>query len=421
MKTPSPVWLCACVSGALLLPPCLGGETKSGAAEDSSGESSANNGDWCTWLSGDPGLLYESKKNPWIQSFEVGGRFHYQVASLEGRDVNGLEFNDTYDEYRRLRIETQTTFLRYFVAEVNANLVSDNRFRDGLVNDLEWGYDRFDEVSVEFDLGKAFGDGWLDGIKLKYGRMKLKIGSENTMSSNNILTIERSGIADKLGGEASRPTGATVQLDKGDWRLTLGVFSAEDDSDFIAGWGEGEFYYASLRWRPDNDLTVMLDYVQNNHHGGDDALGYSWASALSATYSKKHWGVIAEAIYGDNGGGASASIPRRQGDFHAFIVSPWYWVVEDKLQAVVQYQYAESEESQGLQLSSRYLRAKHDNGAVDVDNGRGSEHHSLYAGLNWHLCRDRVKVMGGVSLDRLETRSGDVRAHTWQLAVRTRF
>ena len=381
----------------------------------------SNNGSWCEWLRNDPGLLYENKDNPYIQSFEIGGRFHYQISSLEGTDVNGMDFNDKYDEYRRLRFETKTQFLKYFTAEVNVNLVDDKRFRDDIFNELEWGYDRFDEASVEFDIGEAFGDGWLDGIKLKYGRMKLKMTEEVHMSSNDIYTIERSGIADKLGGNASRPTGVTLELDKGDWDLTLGVFSAEDDSDFIAGWGEGEFFYGSLEWRATDDLKLVLDYSQNNHNGNDDALGYGWATALSAIYKKNNWGIITEAIYGDNGGGISAPITRRQGDFHAFVVMPWYWIVEDKLQAVVQYQYASSPESQGLQLPVRYVRADHENPLVDVDNGRGNEHHFLYAGLNWHLCPDRVKVMGGFSFDDLTTRRSEIKAYTWTLAVRTSF
>ncbi len=376
---------------------------------------------WCEWLQNDPGLLFNDKDNPWVQSFKIGGRLHYQIASLEGNDVNGMDFNDTYDEYRRLRLESRMGFLNHFVAEVNVNLVSDNRFRSGPFNELEWGYDRFDEVSLEFDIGKAFGEGWFDGAKLKYGRMKLKMTEEAHMSSNTIYTIERSAIADKLGGDSSRPTGVTLELDKGAWDLTLGVFSAEDDSDFIAGWGEGEFFYGSLEWKPTKRLKLVLDYSQNNHQAGDDVLGYGWAASLSAIYTEKEWGILSEAIYGDNGGGTSALIPRRQGDFHAFVVTPWYWIVEDKVQAVVQYQYASSTESQGLQLPIRYTRAEHENPLVDVDNGRGNKHHFLYVGLNWHLCRDRVKVMGGFSLDDLTTRNSQVKANTWQLAFRTAF
>ncbi|MCW1912617.1 OprO/OprP family phosphate-selective porin [Luteolibacter sp. GHJ8] len=399
-----------------------------GSAKDAPPEiaepAASNNGDWCTWLQNDPGLLYDNDKNPWIQSFEIGGRFHYQAAYVEGTDINGLDFNDKYDEYRRLRLETKTEFLRFLTAEINVNLVSDNRFRDDFFSDLEWGYDRFDEASLELDVDKMLGTGGpFDNIKVKYGRMKLKMTEEVHMSSNEIYTIERSHIADKLGGNQSRPTGATLELDKGPWELVLGIYSAEDDADFIGGWNDGHFYYGSLAWQATDEFKLQLDYSQNELDDRalvDDALGYSWATALSAIYEKKDWGVIAEAIYGDNGG-ANGLIPRRAGDFHAFVVMPWYWIIEDKLQVVVQYQYASSPESQGLQIPSRYIRADHENPAVDVDNGRGNEHHYLYAGLNYHLCRDRVKLMGGVALDDLTTRRSEVKGLTYQVAFRTAF
>jgi len=241
------------------------------------------------------------------------------------------------------------------------------------------------------------------------------------MSSNEIYTLERSGISDKLGGSEGRPTGVTLELDKGDWELVVGMFSGEDDSDFIGGWNDGQFYYGSVQWKPTEEFKLLLDYTQNDASGADDSLGYGWAAALSAVYEKSSWGILGEAVYGDNGGGISAPITRRQGDFHAFVVMPWYWIIENKLQAVVQYQYASSTETQGLQLPARYIRGDHDNLAVDVDNGRGSEHHMIYAGLNYHLCRDRVKIMGGVSYDDLSTRNSDVDALTYQIGFRTSF
>lgn len=374
----------------------------------------------CKWLDHDPGLLFEDKKNPWISSFEIGGRFQYQAAYVDGNDVNGRDYHDAYDEYRRLRLESKTEFLKYLTAEINLNLVDDNRFRDGGHQDVSWGYDRFDEASLEFDIGKAFGDGFLDGIKLKYGRMKLKMSEEAHQSSKEIYTIERSTLSDRLGGEEGRPTGVTLELDKADWELTLGVFSGEDDADFLGGWNDGEFYYASLEWKPDDDLTFRLDYSQNDRSGADDSLGYSWAGALSAHYDKKEWGFITEAVYGDNGS-APDLIERRQGNFTGFVVMPWYWIIEDKLQAVVRYEYGSSSELQGLQTTSRYLRAAHDDLLVDDDNGRGHQLNSIYFGLNYHFCPDKLKIMGGISYDDLDTRESNVRTMTYEVAFRAAF
>lgn len=393
------------------------------AAVEKPGKDPVNNGDWCAWLQDKPGELYSKKKNPWIQSFRIGGRFHYQAAYVDGNDVNDRDFNDTYDEYRRFRLETKTGFLEHLTLEANVNLVDDRRFRDDPDDDLDWGYDDFDEFSLEFDLGEAFGGGPFDNIRLKYGRMKLKITEEAHMSSKEIYTIERSALSDKLGGAASRPTGLTLELDKGPWELLLGVFSGEDDADFLGGWNDGEFFYGSLRWNATKRLKLRFDHVQNNQSGIDDALGYAWGSSLSAVYDDGRFGVLLNGMYGDNGGirHNGHRQARRHGDFHGFVVMPWYWVMEDRLQAVVSYAYQGSEETEGIRLNSRYIRERHDDALVDVNNGRGDEHHSIYLGLNYHFCRDNVKVMGGVSYDRLSTPDGKVDAISYLIGLRTYF
>lgn len=407
---------------AALVPFVASAGTKEGKVEKAT-EKGTNNGDWCEWLQSKPGLLYDRKKNPWIQSFRVGGRFHYQAAYVDGNDVNGRDFHDTYDEYRRLRLETKTVFLKHFTLEANVNLVDDRRFRDSVENDLDWGYDAFDEFSLEYDLGKAFGTGWFDNIRLKYGRMKLKISEEAHMSSKEIYTIERSAISDKLGGAASRPTGFTLELDKGPWELLLGVFSGEDDADFLGGWNDGEFFYGSLRWNATDRLKLRFDHVQNNQSGIDDALGYAWGSSLAAIYDDGRFGVLVNAMYGDNGGlrHNGHTQARRHGDFHGFVVMPWYWVLEDRLQVVMSYAYQGSEESEGIRLNSRYIREQHDDPLVDVNNGRGDEHHSLYLGVNYHFCRDNLKLMGGISYDRLSTPDGKVEALSYLIGLRTYF
>ncbi len=422
MKTQARSAALACL-GAAVLPLSVHAGPKDAKVEKIE-EPAANNGDWCEWLQNRPGDLYRKKKNPWIQLFRLGGRFQYQAVYVDGNDVNGRDFHDTYDEYRRFRIESRTDFLNYFTLEANVNLVDDRRFRDDpLANDLDWGYDDFDEFSLQFDLGKAFGTGWFDNIRLKYGRMKLRITEEAHMSSKEIYTIERSAISDKLGGNASRPTGFTLELDKGDWELLLGVFSGEDDADFLGGWNDGEFFYGSLRWNVTDKFKLRLDHVQNNQSGIDDALGYAWGTSLAAIYQDDRFGVLLNAMYGDNGGERHNGHrqTRRHGDFHGFVIMPWYWVVENKLQAVASYAYQGSEESEGIRLSSRYLRERHDDPRVDVNNGRGDEHQSFYLGLNYHLCGDNLKIMGGVSYDRLATPDGMVEATTYLVGFRTFF
>jgi hypothetical protein len=114
--------------------------------------------------------------------------------------------------------------------------------------------------------------------------------------------------------------------------------------------------------------------------------------------------------------------------------------VKDRLQLVCRYEYAHSEEDQGLQLTSRYIRARHDDPLVNVNNGRGDRYNAWYLGLNYYLCGDNAKIMGGilyedmavsdnVKIDRPKKRGGDyyvtdrgtLKAFTYMIGFRTAF
>jgi hypothetical protein len=378
--------------------------------------------DWCQLISNNSGQLYKNKNNPWIDSIAIGGRFHYQMGSVHGEDVRGNSFKNHFEENRRFRIETEIDFLTYFDIELGVNLVDDRRFRNSTNRQLQWGYDTFDSAILSFNLGKAIGTEALDDIKLHYGRMKFNITEEVHESSNRILTIERSNLADELGGNNPRPTGLTMEMGKNDWTGTVGIFSGEDDSAFIGSWNGGEVAYGSLAWQISKRLLTRVDHVQNNPSGSDDFLGYAQATSLSAVYEKKDWGLMVNLIHGDNGGADNGNLTAmRQGDFYGSIVMPWYWIIKKRLQCVARYQYARADEMEGLRINNRYIGALHNTPSLDLDGGYGDENHSFYLGMNWHICGDHFKVMGGVSYDKMSARTSDFTGTTYLLAVRTFF
>jgi hypothetical protein len=104
--------------------------------------------------------------------------------------------------------------------------------------------------------------------------------------------------------------------------------------------------------------------------------------------------------------------------FYGLVVMPSYWVIAEKIEAVVRYSLQVAEEAEGIRSNSRYLRRDH-GGAVA--SGRGDEHHSVYGGLNYFLCGHNAKIMAGVEWETLQTMSGDVDALTWWLAWRMYF
>lgn len=360
------------------------------------------------------GQLYKNPDNPWFQEFTVFGRFQYQGAIVRGNDVDGQDFDDAFEEIRRIRIGGQGKFLNVFDFKANFNILSDGRHSGG---DLDAGNQNFDEAFIGFNIKKAFGIDALDKLRVSYGRQKFALGYEATLSSKTIYTVERAAISNRVFG-TFRPTSVKLQGKKDQWDFLLGVYSTEFEEKFLADWGESVAYQTSIGYQATENLKFTADVVFNDADDLD-TFQYKWASSLSMVYDNGKWGVGTDLIYGDNGDEGNGQTNRdRQDAFWGVVILPHYWIIDGKLQAVARYQYQASDNSEGIRLNSRYVRDASDN----INGGRGSNHHSIYAGLNYLFAGDNAKVLFGVEYDTLDTPdNGNVDALTWSLAVRTFF
>ncbi len=148
-------------------------------------------------------------------------------------------------------------------------------------------------------------------------------------------------------------------------------------------------------------------------------MDYEWALAFGAEYDAGKWGLNADIIYGDNGD-ADYNGANRQDNFYGLQVTPWMWLIDEKLQLVGQYQYQGSEDSQGIRINSRYGRREVGPG-INNGGGRGDSHHSIYGGLNYYLCGHNAKIQAGVEYQTLDAVGGDLDTTTYLLAFRTFF
>ncbi|WP_367873332.1 porin [Luteolibacter sp. Populi] len=391
---------------------------------------------FCTWLSSKPGTV-KIPENPVVQTLVFEGRYHWQAAYVDGEGTNGQDFSEDYTDARRFRLGGKIGFLNYFSYKGVVNLVDDERFNGG---ELDYKYVDFDESYFTFDVLKAFSISGLDALTVNYGRYKWHGGLEARTSSNALLTVERSAISNKL-YQSARPTGVFVTAAKGKFNGILGISSSDEASDEAGvdagnvegwgGWNDGLIYNAELIYSATDDLRFGFEFLYNNADerfaNEDSLLDYRWATTLSAEYSIGQGGVNIEGIYGDNGDDEMQSNAARRGNFWGFVATPYYWIVPAKLQAVVQYAYAGAEEDQGIRVNSRYVRATNYGGGGNpnvVNGGRGDELHTLYAGLNYLICGDNLKVQLGAELTHLETPGagdGDVDAVTYMFGFRSFF
>lgn len=372
---------------------------------------------WCDAFDTIGGPLYKNPDNRFIQEIDVFGRVQWQYAYVDGDDVNGDDFDRTFTEWRRTRIGTKVKFLDYFTLKASINLIADFRPLGG---STDFGYQTFDDLLLTADIGKMFGTAGFDSLTLTYGRHRITVSEEVHESSKNIKTIERSAIANKVYGPI-RLSGTTLAAEKGDWSYTLGLFG-EFDLETVGWYDNGFAYYLSLGYEPTDSAEYIFDALLADYDDPGivgEIFGYDYALSLSGRYDLGKWEFMWNVIYGDNSGSGD-----RSGNFYGLVLMPSYWLIDEKLELVGRYQYQGAEEDEGIRLNSRYVRRADrigDPDSPDVNGGRGDEHHSFYAGLNWYLCGHNLKLMTGVEYDTLDTPDGDVDAWTYFFGGRTYF
>ena len=74
--------------------------------------------------------------------------------------------------------------------------------------------------------------------------------------------------------------------------------------------------------------------------------------------------MTAELIVGENG---NQNGPAQSGGYWGVALTPSVWIMEDQLEAVFSYQYANASKSEGFRISSHSARRAAD--AVDADTG----------------------------------------------------
>lgn len=356
---------------------------------------SGGGGDWCESLQS-IGTIYKNKENPWIQEVKLFGRAHYQYGYSDG-DVNGNDFSGDGDELRRFRAGASVKFLNGFKAVGRAN------FEYGGFRDTRLGYDNnrgvtpWDELYLEYSHGD---------ITFGYGLFKLGFGGEESMSSKKIKTIERSLLNNTVEGGA-RVTGGRVEFSAGSVDFLVGVYTTDGSDETFGDWGEGTIYQLNAGFEAlGGDFLVQGLLTDDNQ--APTTVGADWAVSVTYTTEVGAFDLFVNSTYGsyDNG------------DVYGVVVMPSTFLIEDRLEAVVRYQWAHST-GDDLRLQSRNVRNVYR--ADGIRDLRGDDHHSIYAGLNYYLCDHNLKLMAGVEYETLDGPAVDTEATTLWGAVRFYF
>lgn len=335
-------------------------------------------------------VLISDDSRPILQEFRFYGRYHtqgYVVDSAQG-SADGWET-------RRARFGGRAVIFDHFVLGALFNLKTDE---GNSVIDKE----NVDTLTLAWDPN--------DNVHLVIGQQKPGFTYEYTTSSNKILTFERSLLVNQLAPDKSPGIAIEGKLKRFNYEAGAfsGVALGERFDDFM---GITKLGYDFSEWSRFEKSSTHLHYLFNSEAESSNAAPYRHSFAGGFDLQNGAYSSLIQIIY--------ASGYQETPDAWGFTVMPAWYLIEDKLQAVARYQFANSPDPSGLRLQNRYER-KAPNLTGD---GNGERYHAAYFGLNWYLHGNKLKFMAGGEYAHMDggSNGGDYSGWTWMTGLRLYF
>ena len=378
--------------------------------------------------------LYKNDDNQILQEFALKGRL--QVQSIYGEtnydSFNTSDFKDAGNdesvwgndvEARRARFGFKSKWFQNWKFEGLINVDTDGKDGDGSTSFYKDIYDLY--------IGYAPSD----AFNVSAGKTKVRFSREQEISSNEILTFERSLISNTLfPGEL---TGAWVNGKgiKDYWLYELGIYGSDRVREF-SSFDQGAVVLGKIGY--DYSAQAGLDtavasfhYMHNTDPGFADIRNQDYTPGTSPSFTDSialtnditsgRFGLTTELLYGFGFDGIAeqngANIAIDQSDVIALSIIPSYYIA-DGLQLVGRIQIAGSSDPNGLRVPARYERLAKRSRTVN-DDERGNTYFSTYFGLNYFIYGHKLKLMNGLEYSHMG--GGDYDGITYMTGLRFSF
>jgi phosphate-selective porin OprO/OprP len=394
--------------------------------------------------------LYKDDANPILQEFSLQGRLQLQTIYGEagGDSFNTSDYKDAGNdesvwgndiEARRARFGFKSKWFQNWKLDGQINVDLDGR--DGDTNDHTLYKDLYD-LFVTYGPSETF--------NVSAGKTKTRFTREQEISSNNILTIERSLLANTLfPGELTGiwTSGKGVQEY---WLYELGVYGSDrvrEFSEFDQGaivLGKVGYDYSSQAGL--DSAVASIHYMHNTEPGFAELKETNYTPSTSPDFTDSialtndinhgRYGLTTELLYGfgydgkadryNSSGTKYGPQIVEQSDVFGITIIPSYFIA-DGLQLVARLQVATCEDGDDLRVPSRYERLaiknvtydKKGKRKVNNDDERGNTYVSTYLGLNYYIHGHKLKLMNGIEYSDMG--GGDYDGYTLMSGLRFSF
>lgn len=316
--------------------------------------------------------LYKDPGNPYLQELKFTGRLQadwYGVDADEGSDEDLV--------FRRARFGFKAKVFKEFTAhaEMEANITRHSPF-----------YNRLTDAYIAWEPSKTF--------KITLGKQGLPFTYDGWTSSKELISVDRGMFGTNIWFPQEYIPGLSVSGQQDHWLYRAGIYTngtaSPEFGDFDATWiGSLGIGYNFSEAVSADKAVVRLDYI------------YQDPTSISANdlFTRAHEHIFSlNGEYQQGAFGLAADVASTQGfgtqsDLFGVMIMPSYYLIEDKLQAVLRYTYMASDDDRGIRLN-RYEN--------QVTLGRGNEYQEVFAGLNYYIYGHKLKLQGGVQYANME-------------------
>lgn len=310
-----------------------------------------------------------------IQDISFTGRAQLDYTHLES-NRGGL------DEWqmRRLRAGLKIKFLDKWLLHSEVDFANQD-FEDT-------SYRRMTDIYLSYTASDAF--------VFTVGKHSVKFTLDGATSSKELITIDRSNLANNLWFTEEYAPGVSVGGKINNWQYFLGWFTSDGNPEF-GNFDAGTFLLASVGYDFAEALhceraLLRLDYVHQQPDAGNEATRpFENVGSVNFNYEQGKFGLGTDFSAGQGYG--------TQGDVFGLTVMPSYYVAKG-VQLVMRYTFLSGDDN-----SIRFARYE-----SHVLPGKGDQYNEIYAGVNWYLYGHKLKLQTGIqyaSMDDSKKDGGD--------------
>jgi phosphate-selective porin OprO and OprP len=316
---------------------------------------------------------YADETNPVVQRVLLSGRFHYDFATIDADQGDHNESN-----IRRLRIGPRITLFRRFTFHSEVEL--DPQRRDPF-------YVRFTDFYLMWTKSPR--------LALTVGRQSAPFTLDGATSSRELLTIDRSNLANNLWFPQEYLPGIILSGRRAPWVYRTGLYSAGAANREFGEFSGGTIALGALGYDFAPRLRVREALLTGNyvyqHPDRDNTFTrqLEHVASINFRFEDTRWGARADL--------STASGYLGQSDMWAFQAMPFVNITS-KAQVVGRYTFIESDAPNGVRLATYESR---------VVPGRGDEYNELYVGANYYIYGHRLKLQTGVQFADMNDRAND--------------